>query len=258
MYDFAVVSQSPTGVVSQVVSGADVYFNDAVDPASVFASAFSLTTPDGALASSNLTVAVSSANVVHVGFPPQNINGVYTLGIAAVLTNLFGLELAESYSGSFEISLPLVSGMVTNVNGAPVAGVQIQAGNLPATTTDANGNYSVGVPPGWSGVITPSGGMGMFVPASLAVTDATNSVSGENFLTVSTIAPGLTTSLDSSNNLSIGWLGLAGINYQAFFSTNLVTWLPYGTSYAGSNGPIQVSFPSSNAPAMFFRIKAGY
>ncbi len=153
---------------------------------------------------------------------------------------------------------PLISGTVTNTNGAPVAGVQIQVGNLLATTTDGNGNYSIGVPSGWSGVITPTGGMGMFVPASLALADVTNLLIGENFLTVSTIAPGLSAGLDSSKNLSIGWLGLAGINYQAFLSTNLVTWQLYGTSFSGSNSPIQVAFPSSNSPSMFFRIKAAY
>ncbi len=255
-YDFSANSQTPTGVVSQVVEAVNVGFDDAVDPASLNPGAFALATPSGILSGSNLTVSLVGATVIQVSFPPQNLNGTYTLSFTAALTNLFGMPLAQAYSGSFQISLPSLAGTVTDTNGSPVAGVLIQPAGLEGEMTDANGNYSIGVPIGWKGTLTPSKGAEMFLPASLTETNVTNSLTGLNFEMVPTIGPSLSAGLDNANQLAVNWMAFQGVTYQIYSSTNLVFWQPYGAPVVGSNGLMQIPLPTTNAPAMYFRIGA--
>jgi hypothetical protein len=166
------------------------------------------------------------------------------------------VPLAQAYAGTFTISLPTISGTVTDTNNAPVAGVTLQPdGGLSAATTDTNGNYSIGVPPGWNGTITPSFGTFMFVASAMTYTNVTASITNQNYLLVPTIAPNLTTSLNGANP-SLTWPGMSGVTYQAWSSTNLVNWVPYGNAIAGTNGTQQILLPVNTSPAMYFRIGA--
>jgi hypothetical protein len=62
---------------------------------------------------------------------------------------------------------PMISGVVTDAFGAPVAGVQVTADGVPqAATTDERGSYSLSVPDGWSGNVTPSAARFAFQPPS--------------------------------------------------------------------------------------------
>lgn len=257
--DFLVSSQSPIGVVSNTVSYVDLLFNEAVDPASVTVAAFTLTTPVGVMNASNLSAAALSgvANDVRVSFPVQNLPGNYSLQTAPLLlTNILGVPLAQTFTGNFTITLPTISGAVTDTNGAPVAGVTVQPnGGLPAATTDTNGNYSIGAPFGWNGAITPTYGSYVFVPGTLNYTNLAASLTSQNYLMVTTIVPSLATSL-MGTNLSLSWPGIAGVTYQAWSSTDLINWVPYGSAISGANGPIQILVPATNSPAAFFRIGA--
>jgi len=70
-----------------------------------------------------------------------------------------------------------------------VPGVLIQPdGGLSTTTTDTNGNYALGILPGWSGTVVPSGGGFVFVPGSQVYTNVTMSISNQNYVAVITIA----------------------------------------------------------------------
>ena len=256
---FLVSSQSPTGVVNNIVSYVDLLFNEAVDPASVTAAAFILTTPAGVMNASNLSATALSgvANDVRVSFPVQNLPGNYSLQTAPLLlTNILGVPLAQAFTGNFTITLPTISGLVADTNGAPVTGVTMQPnGGLPAATTDPNGNYSIGVPPGWNGAITPAYGSYVFVPGTINYTNIAASLTNQNYLMVTTIVPSLTTSLVDTN-LSLAWPGIAGVTYQAWSSTDLINWALYGNAIAGANGPLQILVPLTNSPAAFFRIGA--
>ncbi len=253
---FQIVSQSPTGLVLNTVSYVDLSFNEALNPASVSASDFTLGTPAGVLASSNLSVAVTGPATVRVSFPAQNLLGDYSIQAATALTNIFGLPLAQAYAGAFTISLPAISGTVTDTNGAPVAGVLLQPdGGLIGATTDTNGNYSLGVPPGWNGSVTPALGSFMFVPGALAYTNVTASLTNQNYLMVPTVAPSLASSL-SGTNFSLNWAGISGVTYQLLWSTNLVDWQTLGGALAGTNGPMQIVLPLGSDPAAFFRVSA--
>ena len=254
--NFQIVSQSPTGLVLTAVSSVDLSFNDAVDPVSVSASNFTLVTPAGVLAASNLTAAATGPTTVRVSFPAQNLLGNYSIQAATVITNIFGLPLASAYAGTFTVSLPAISGAVTDTNGAPVAGVLLQAsGGLTGVTTDTNGQYALGVPPGWSGTVTPTLGSFMFAPGSITYTNVTAPLTNQNYLMVTTVAPGLTPGVSGTNFL-VNWAGLPGVTYQLLWSTNLVDWQPLGSPLPGTNGPMQLVVPIGSDPAGFFRLTA--
>jgi hypothetical protein len=137
-----------------------------------------------------------------------------------------------------------------------VPGILIQPdGGLSTTTTDTNGNYALGILPGWSGTVVPSGGGFMFVPGSLVYTNVTASVSNQNFVAVITIAPFLSAGLQTTN-LTMSWYGISGVTYQIYSSTNLVDWLPYGTAFPGTNGLVVLPMPTGGDPARFFRVQA--
>jgi hypothetical protein len=203
-----------------------------------------------------MSAATIGSATVQVSFPAQNLLGDYSIQVATTITNIFGQPLAAPYTGGFTITLPTISGTVTDTNGAPVAGVLLQPdGGLIGVTTDTNGNYSLGVPPGWNGTVTPALGLLMFVPGSLAYTNVTDSLTNQNYLMVPTIAPQLASSL-SGTNFSLNWLGIPGVTYQPMWSTNLVDWQPFGGTLPGTNGPMQIILPLGSDPAAFFRLSA--
>jgi len=254
--DFQIVSQSPTGLVMNAVSFVDLGFNDAVDSASVSAWNFMLVTPAGALALSNLSAVPIGPATVRVSFPVQNLPGNYSIHAGTAVTNIFGLPLVQAYAGTFTVSLPTISGAVTDTNGAPVADVWLQPdGGLGGVATDTNGNYSLGVPSGWSGSVTPALGNFMFVPGSLAYTNVTGSLTNQNYLMVPSVAPSLTCTLGGTN-LSVRWAGIPGVTYQTWWSTNLVDWQSLDGVLAGTNGLMQVVLPLGSEPAAFFRVSA--
>jgi hypothetical protein len=254
--DFEIISQSPTGQVMNTVSSVNLGFNDMVSAASVSPSNFTLITPEGTLGSSNLSVTVTGPFSVQVSFPIQNLDGNYTIEAATTISNMFGMPLAVPYSGTFSISLPTISGTVTDTNGAPVAGVMVQPnGGLTGMMTDANGNYSIGVPNGWNGTMTPAQGTFMFVPSSLSYTNVTGNLTNQNYLMVLTVAPSLTSSVNGTS-FTLGWTGITGVTYQIFWSPDLVNWQPLGSPLPGTNGLMQVSVPSNTNSAAFFEIQA--
>ena len=256
MPGFQIVSQSPTGTVSNVVSSVDLTFNEVIAPNSLSPLTFTLTTPAGILPNAGLTVTLSGLSTVHLSFPTQNSPGTYTVQAATTITNIFAAPLAQNYSGSFIVNPPTITGTVTDTNGAPVAGVLLQPnGGLAGATTDGTGAYAIGVPIGWSGTVTPSFGAFMFIPGTLSYANLPAGTNGQNFVMVQTIAPSMATSV-SSGNLSLGWMGMAGVTYQAWISTNLVDWLPYGSAIPGTNGLQQISLPLDSSPSVFFRLGA--
>jgi hypothetical protein len=95
----------------------------------------------------------------------------------------------------------------------------------------------------------------MFVPGSRTYTPSSGSISNENYLAVTTIAPGLTAQYQTTN-VVIHWVGISGVTYQLYYSTNLVNWLPYSDPYPGINGPMQIIFPISGEAMDFFRLRA--
>jgi hypothetical protein len=255
-FSLQVLLHAPAGIVSNGVSFVNLVFNEAPDSTSFSGTDVSLTTPNGPLDSDTFSVSMLSSSSYQVSFPLQTAVGNYTFTVGTNINDLYGQPMSEVYTGAFTISLPVIQGTVTGTNGQPVPGILIQPdGGLSTTTTDTNGNYALGILPGWSGTVVPSGGGFMFVPGSLVYTNVTASVSNQNFVAVITIAPFLSAGLQTTN-LTMSWYGISGVTYQIYSSTNLVDWLPYGTAFPGTNGLVVLPMPTGGDPARFFRVQA--
>jgi hypothetical protein len=252
-----VLSHTPAGIVSDGVSSVDLVFNETPDSASFSGTDVSLTTPNGPLSADAFTVSMLNSSSYRVSFPLQTAVGDYTFTVGTNINDLYGQPMSQVYTGAFTILLPVIQGTITSTNGQPVSGVLIQPdGGLSTTTTDTNGNYALGILPGWSGTVVPSGGGFVFVPGSRAYTNATTSVSNQNYVAVITIAPVVSAGLQATN-LMMNWFGISGVTYQLYSSTNLVDWLPYGDAFPGTNGPVALPVPTTGDPARFFRVQAG-
>jgi len=78
-------------------------------------------------------------------------------------------------------------------------------GGLSTTTTDTNGNYVLGILPGWSGTVVPSGGGFVFVPGSQVYTNVTTSISNQNYMAVITIAPAVSRAASRQPDDELVW-----------------------------------------------------
>lgn len=74
-----------------------------------------------------------------------------------------------------------LSGTLKDDQGKPLAGVTIQARNM-LVGSNAQGDYSVIVPGGWSGKVTPSLGNYVFDPEFASITNAQGSIQKINFV----------------------------------------------------------------------------
>lgn len=248
------LSNSPSGIVSNSVNSAVIYFSGAPNPNAVSASTVSLTTPNGPLAS-GLSISPLSSSSFQLNFPQQTAVGTYTISVSQSVTDLYGRLMSQAYTGTFVISLPIIQGLVTDTNGSPVAGVTLQASaGLSSAVTDTNGNYALGFVPGSTFTVTPSLGTLAFVPSSMAYSNLYASVSNQNYAAFATLAPVLTTSV-SANSLILGWQAIPGVTYQIYSSTDLINWTPYGGAMSGSNGTVQVLVPTRGGPQQFFSVK---
>jgi hypothetical protein len=250
-----VVSTTPTGALNYAVSSFDILFSTVVNPASVSAATVALTAPGGVVVS-NLTVSAVNPYIFQVSFPWQTAQGGYTITVGPQVLDLLGQPMSQVYTGAFSIVWSLVQGAVTDTNGLPVPGVVLQPDSgVASTTTDTNGLYLLSLPPTVTLHVTPSAPGLVFVPSSRTYYGVTGTVSNENYLAVSTIAPALTTQFQT-NTCTLNWYGISGVTYQPLYSTNLVDWLPYYGALAGTNGPMQLLAPMGTSPIMFFRVGA--
>ena len=250
-----VLSNSLSGTFTNAVSSLVLYFNGAPNPNSINAGTVFLTAPNGAVSPlSSSTMQTSSTYLV--SFPPQTAVGTNTLTVSNVV-DLYGRALSPVYTATFTISLPVIQGTVTDGYGNPLGGVVLQPSTGSSASTDTNGNYSLGFVPGSSLTITPSSGSLIFLPPSMSYTNLSATVSGQNYVGVATIAPMLSGAVNASN-FSLNWQALPGVNYQVYYSTDLVNWLPYGGALTGSNGPVQLLIPTSGNPQQFFSVQPSY
>jgi hypothetical protein len=251
-----VLSHTPVGIVSNGVSSVDLTFNMAPDPASFSGTDVAITTPNGPLDPGTFGVSSLSSSAYRVSFPQQTAVGGYTFTVGTNINDLYGQPMSQVYTGAFTISLPVIQGTVTGTSGQPVPGVLIQPdGGLSTTTTDTNGNYALGILPGWSGTVVPSVSDLVLVPGSRIYTNVTVSIPDQNYLAVTTIAPVVSGGLQGTN-LVLSWYGISAVSYQLYSSTNLMDWLPYGDPFLGTNGPVALPVPISGDPEKFFRVQA--
>lgn len=255
---FATIAQTPLGAYADAPTQITVEFSDAVDPASVTPDDFAFYTPNGLLASSNMAVSFPAPATVNLRFASQNVPGNYRLETGPNISSLFAVPMSQVFTGAFSATMPMISGTITNANGAPVAGATLQpSGGLFSTVTDANGNYSLGVPTTWYGTITPVLGDYLFVPGARNYGGLNADVPGQNYLMVSSITPtvGIT---GGGTNLFLNWSSYPGVTYQVYYATNLSDglWYPLGDSVVGTNTTMQIELPVSDEPEKYFKLNA--
>ncbi len=73
-----------------------------------------------------------------------------------------------------------ISGMITNAAGAPLAEIRLD-GFPDLVTTNAEGLYSVVVPEGWSGIVTPRSATHTFQPQHINIASITTDLKEQNF-----------------------------------------------------------------------------
>jgi hypothetical protein len=252
-----VLSSTPTGIVTAAVSTVEVVFSAPVRPESVAVPNIGLTAPSGVLVSGLIATALSPYRF-QISFPAQTAQGDYILTVGPQVVDLYGQPISQVHTSTFAIAWAMVQGTIAEINGQPVPDVLLQPdGGVPATTTDANGNYALSLPPGRNVLVVPSKAGLMFVPGSRAYNNVVTTVSSENYLAVSTVSPSLTTQVQG-NNFILNWYGITGVAYQPLYSTNLVDWLPYDNMQQGTNGPLQLQLPMDADPIKFFRVGASY
>jgi len=245
-----VISQTPVGTVTNdAVNSVTLLFNTPVDPLSAVGS-FQLLTPAGPVQQSNMVVSSVGSSGLRFTFLAQAFVGNYTITAGPQIKNMFGQTMSQVYTGSFVLSLPAIQGFVTDTNGQPVSGVVMQPNFTiaPAITT-SNGEYAIGAFAGLT--ITPIKPGYMFVPYSRTYDTVSGSISNENYLAVTTIAPNLAALLQGTN-IIIGWSGLSGVSYQLYFSTNLVDWQVSSAPIPGTNGPMQLPINIFSNDPMYF------
>jgi hypothetical protein len=252
---FEVVSQQPTGTVTNIVSHVDLVFSSPLNPYSASASDVIMKTPNGDLGTSNLSVFALGPSTLRISFLEQSAVGDYTITIGPQIEDLFGRPMSQIYTGAFNILLPVIRGVVRDTNGQGVAGVMLQAIGLPDAFTDVNGEYALGVTTGWSGGVIPSLDGFMFVPGSRVYTNVNGSIGNQDYLIVNTIAPAVDGQLQGTN-LFLNWRGITGVTYQPLWSTNLVDWFPFGGLLFGSNGVMELRVPMDDDPMKFFRVRS--
>jgi RHS repeat-associated protein len=114
-------------------------------------------------------------------------------------TNVAANQAAQDYTAVLN---PKISGTVT-LFGAPLAGVSFSGTNgALCNASNAAGQYSCEVPPGWSGEITPSMGGYSFTPASRPYTNVTADQAAQDY-------PALTYQV--SGTITSGTLPLGGV-----------------------------------------------
>jgi hypothetical protein len=254
----AIIAQTPVGVVSYAVSNVDLTFASPMNFATASSSDVIVYTPIGALPGSSVTAVPLNLYTLRFTFPPQTTVGYYEIDAGPAIEDVYGVAMADTYVGDFDITSPIISGYVTSTNGTPVSFVTLRAGSglLPAVS-DSNGQYSLEVPPGWSGTITPSKGSAVFIPASRIYANVSGDTTNQNFIST-TSASLVMHSQKQGNNLNLSWFGINGVTYQTQVSTNLTDWLPYGAPFLGTNGPVILQIPIGPDPADFFRFATSY
>jgi hypothetical protein len=250
-----VLSNSLSGTFTNGISSLVLYFNGAPNPNSINAGTVFLTTSNGNVFPSSGSSMLSSSSY-QVNFPLQTAVGINTLLVSNVV-DLYGRSLAPAYTATFNISLPVIQGTVTDGYGNPLSGIVLQPSTGSSATTDTNGNYNLGFVPGSSLTVTPLSGSLTFLPPSISYANLSASVSGQNYIGVTTIAPTLGAAVNAGN-FNLNWQALPGVNYQVYYSTDLVNWLRYGAVITGSNGPVQLLIPTTGNPQQFFSIQSSY
>jgi hypothetical protein len=143
-------------------------------------------------------------------------------------------------------TLVQVSGTITNVvGGTPVSGVTVTFSNGGGTTTtNTSGAYSVTLPYGWTGTITPSLVGKVFIPLSRSLTNVIVATFGQDFQAATAVA------ISGRVVLNPALTALPGVTVT--FSNGA------GTATTDANGNYTQNVPSGWSGTATFSLAGGY
>jgi Zn-dependent metalloprotease len=129
-----------------------------------------------------------------------------------------------------------------NVGGPGVRLSYSDAGMSKSVMSQANGNYSISVPNGWSGMVIPSFACTTFAPSDRDYSNVTANQTGQNYTPTS----------EECANVDVSIGGVAQGSYYAHHQETLVK------SYAGlQNGPVKVKSPDNSTLFASERVISG-
>jgi len=252
---FMVSAQTPTGTLGSEVSQVDFTLTSALNPYAAGDADFSLMTPSGPMPRENCFVTAAGSRTLRVAFPPQTLEGDYTVTLGPLPRDLYGNTLSQVHTGSFSIVWPQVHGSVADTNNQPLAGVVLQAGpGISAAVSDTNGEYALKLPAGSTVTVIPSKEGWVFLPNSISYTNLSGDLWAQNYRGFSSSLLLMNCQVQGTNLLA-SWFGVGGLTYQMFSSTNLVEWIPWDGQVIGSNAPVSLLLPMTFDPAGFYSLR---
>ena len=100
-----ILSSVPNGGLSRPFADyIDLVFSEAVNSATFTPADVTIATPSGQIPAAQMTVSNIGGTRWRVAFPRQTANGSYQYVVGPHIADLFGTEMASSFSGSFVLS----------------------------------------------------------------------------------------------------------------------------------------------------------
>ena len=162
---------------------------------------------------------ITNASGIYSATVPSRWTGTITPTLAGytftpALRNLTNVTVAPAAQNFTAAAVFTISGGVTN-GATPLANVRLTFSNAGGTaTTTAAGTYTITLPAGWTGTITPVLRGYTFGPLSLTIPALGGSLTGQNFNTVQTI---------SGRAVNRAGTGIAGVAIAFTGGTTVVT-----------------------------------
>jgi hypothetical protein len=104
MVPLTITGALPNGDVRPWADFVDVVFSDALNPGTIGATNFILTTPSGNVPAAQISVVNQGGWTWRASFPRQSADGHYQYQIKPPIQSLYGQALAGTYTGGFDIS----------------------------------------------------------------------------------------------------------------------------------------------------------
>ena len=119
------------------------------------------------------------------------------------------------------IAPPAISGTIRTSAGVGVAGVTVSANNGGGTTsTNTSGYYSITVPHGWSGRVTPTLSGYTFTPIYLDYTGVSSNQTNRNYTATPIAPPTISGTIRTSGGVGVSGVTVAGNNGGGSTTTN--------------------------------------
>ena len=124
----------------------------------------------------------------------------------------------------------LISGSVTDTNGAAIGGITLQPSGIASVVTDINGFLFRGRANALDRHHHAKWQRDYSFPPRERTPNVSIDTSNQNYLALSPSAFNFGSGQFDGTNVNFNWYGFYGVTYQPYSSSNLVDWVPYGSA----------------------------